>query len=265
MNKRMTAAAMTALALIIPTGCASVHGGVSTVAPPSSTARTGLHGARSEDEAAIHTRRLLVKSVGGRAVWLFASGDPDASHRVLVVGCIHGDEPAGIAVVRALMSRRPPPEVGLWLVPDLNPDGRALNRRQNGDQVDLNRNFPYHWRRIGHPGQLHYSGRRPLSEPESRAAANLILHVRPTLSIWFHQALAVVDLSGGSAAIERGFAQLVDLPAARLPRYPGSATGWENHRLRGTTAFVVELPGGPPSPVLIHDSANAILAVAARR
>jgi protein MpaA len=184
---------------------------------------------------------------------------------VLVVGCIHGDEPAGIAVVRALISRRAPPEVGLWLVPVLNPDGRAVNRRQNGDQVDLNRNFPYRWRRIGQPGDLHYSGRRPLSEPESRAAANLILHVRPTLSIWFHQPLAVVDLSGGSAAIERRFAQLVDLPAARLPRYPGSAIGWENHRLPGATAFVVELPGRRASSTLINDSTNAILAVAGRR
>jgi murein peptide amidase A len=183
---------------------------------------------------------------------------------VLVVGCIHGDEPGGIAVVRTLITNRPPPEVEFWLVPVLNPDGLATGRRQNGDHVDLNRNFPYRWHRIGRPGELHYSGSGPLSEPESRAMANLILHVRPTLSIWFHQALAVVDLSGGSVAIERRFARLVDLPAARLPRYPGSATGWENHRLPGTTAFVVELPGGQPSPSLVLDSAHAVLDVAAR-
>ncbi len=150
-------------------------------------------------------------------------------------------------------------------MPVLNPDGLATRRRQNGDQVDLNRNFPYRWHRIGRPGDVHYSGRGPLSEPESRAVANLILHVRPTLSIWFHQALAVVDLGGGAVAIERRFARLVDLPAARLPRYPGSVTGWENHRLPGTTSFVVELPGGQPSPSLVHDSTNAILAVAGRR
>jgi hypothetical protein len=28
----------------------------------------------------------------------------------------------------------------------------------------------------------------------------------------------------------------------RLTRYPGSAAGWQNHRLTGSTAFVVELP-----------------------
>jgi protein MpaA len=230
------------------------------VVPPRSALR-----AQSEDEAASRARRVLARSVDGRAVWLYTTGDPDAAHRVLVIGCIHGDEPGGIAVVRTLINGRPPPEVAFWLVPVLNPDGRAAGRRQNGDQVDLNRNFPYRWHRIGRPGDLHYSGRGPLSEPESQAVANLILQVRPTLSIWFHQALAVVDLSGGSVAVERRFARLVDLPAARLPRYPGSATGWENHRFPGTTAFVVELPGGQPSPTLVHDSTIAVLDVAARQ
>jgi protein MpaA len=254
---------------LVGAGCASAPAGVPTGSAPGSTTRVvplrSARRARSEDEAPIRAREVLARSVDGRVVWLYTSGDPDASHRVLVVGCIHGDEPGGIAVVRTLMTSRLSPEVAFWLVPVLNPDGLATRRRQNGDQVDLNRNFPYRWHRIGRPGDVHYSGRGPLSEPESRAVANLILHVRPTLSIWFHQALAVVDLGGGSVAIERRFARLVDLPAARLPRYPGSVTGWENHRLPGTTSFVVELPGGQPSPSLVHDSTNAILAVAGRR
>jgi protein MpaA len=257
------------LVFLVGAGCASAPAGVPSGSAPRSTARVvpprSARRARSEDEAPIRAREVLARSVDGRVVWLYTSGDPDASHRVLVVGCIHGDEPGGIAVVRTLMTSRLSPEVAFWLVPVLNPDGLAMRRRQNGDQVDLNRNFPYRWHRIGRPGDVHYSGRGPLSEPESRAVANLILHVRPTLSIWFHQALAVVDLGGGSVAIERRFARLVDLPAARLPRYPGSVTGWENHRLPGTTSFVVELPGGQPSPSLVHDSTNAILAVAGRR
>jgi protein MpaA len=257
------------LVFLVGAGCASAPAGVPSGSAPRSTARVvpprSARRARSEDEAPIRAREVLARSVDGRVVWLYTSGDPDASHRVLVVGCIHGDEPGGIAVVRTLMTSRLSPEVAFWLVPVLNPDGLATRRRQNGDQVDLNRNFPYRWHRIGRPGDVHYSGRGPLSEPESRAVANLILHVRPTLSIWFHQALAVVDLGGGSVAIERRFARLVDLPAARLPRYPGSVTGWENHRLPGTTSFVVELPGGQPSPSLVHDSTNAILAVAGRR
>ena len=49
--------------------------------------------------------------------------------RILVVGCIHGNEPAGIAIVQAL--ERTHPKADLWLVPVLNPDGLAADTRQN--------------------------------------------------------------------------------------------------------------------------------------
>jgi protein MpaA len=70
--------------------------------------------------------------------------------------------------------------------------------------------------------------------------------VRPQVTIWFHQPLGLVDESGGSIAIERRFARLAGLPLRRLTRYPGSAAGWQNHRLPRSTAFVVELPPGSP-------------------
>jgi predicted deacylase len=45
---------------------------------------------------------LLGRSVDGRPIVAFELGDPHAARRVLVVGCIHGNEPAGIAVARRL-------------------------------------------------------------------------------------------------------------------------------------------------------------------
>ena len=41
--------------------------------------------------------------------------------RVLVVGCIHGNECEGMVVVNALL--RTHPREDLWLLPNLNPDG----------------------------------------------------------------------------------------------------------------------------------------------
>jgi protein MpaA len=201
---------------------------------------------------------LRGRSVEGRVIKVVIRGSLAAPTRILVVGCIHGNEPAGIGVVRDLRRLTLPPDVALILVPDANPDGRAHDTRQNARGVDLNRNFPYRWRRTT-PGIWDYGGRRQLSEPESRFLYQLIRATRPTLSIWFHQALDTVDLSGGSATVERRFARLIHLPIRRLPRYHGSATSWENHTFRNTTSFVVELPGGRLRPARASAIAQAVI------
>ena len=201
-------------------------------------------------------------SVRHRAIEAVEIGDPRQPRRMLIVGCIHGNEPAGIAIARRLISQAHPPNTTLWVIPDLNPDGVAAHTRQNADGVDLNRNFPWHWRPLDSPGALQYSGPKPLSEPESRAAAGLILRVRPQITIWFHQPQTLVDLSGGDPRVERRFAQLVGLPTRKLTRYPGSAASWSNARLPGSTAFVVELPPGRLQRTAITRYANAILALA---
>jgi murein peptide amidase A len=96
---------------------------------------------------------------------------------MLVVGCIHGNEPAGIAIARRLVATTIPiPGLALWVVPVLNPDGVAPHTRQNGRGVDLNRNFPYRWRPLT---GYQYSGPLALSEPESRAAFRPIMRTRP--------------------------------------------------------------------------------------
>src|SRR5215207_3721385 len=84
-------------------------------------------------------------SVDGRALDVTRRGDPAAAVRVLVVGSIHGDEPAGHAVVRRLRASAPPAGVQLWLVEAANPDGLRHGTRQNLRGVDLNRNFPFRW------------------------------------------------------------------------------------------------------------------------
>jgi protein MpaA len=205
---------------------------------------------------------VLGRSVEGRAIEAVEVGDPHAARKVLVVGCIHGDECAGIAVARRLEHMPPPRGVELWIVESLNPDGRAAGTRANARGVDLNRNFPTGWRPLG---GLYDSGPRSLSEPESLIAYRLILRLRPAVSIWFHQHLSLVDGSGGDAALERRFARLAGVPFVRLPRYPGSVTTWENHALPGKTAFVVELPAGPLTSAQAARFAGAVLAVARPR
>lgn len=156
----------------------------------------------------------------------------------------------------------PPRGIDLWVLDNLNPDGAVADTRQNARRVDLNRNFPYGWNPAGQPGDQQYPGSRPLSEPEARIAYRLILRLRPQITIFFHQPLGLVDDSGGDPRVERRFAQLSGLPLRRLTRYPGSAVGWQNHRLPASTAFVVELPPGTLTPPSSARLAQAVLALA---
>ncbi|HEX4323201.1 MAG TPA: DUF2817 domain-containing protein [Gaiellaceae bacterium] len=205
---------------------------------------------------------VLGSSVLGRWIVGIERGNPKAAVKVVVVGCIHGNECAGIRVVRALEEARLPAGIDLWLVPDANPDGRAALTRVNAHGVDLNRNFPWLWTPSPQAQNPHYSGPSPVSETESRILYALLEKVRPRLVIWYHQALAVVDMSGGDVALERQYSRLVGLRLKRLPRYPGSATSWANHAFPGTTSFVVELPRGPLTAAGAHRHVLAVLALA---
>jgi len=184
----------------------------------------------------------LGRSVEGRAIYAVETGDLDSSRKALVVGCIHGNECAGITVADQLAGAPPLRNVDLWVLPDLNPDGAAAGTRGNAHGVDLNRNFPWRWRKLS---GVYNSGRAPLSERETRIAYRLIAQVRPSVSIWFHQHLDLVDESSGSKAIERRFAAVAGLQLGSLPHKPGSAVTWESNCFPHATALVVELPAGP--------------------
>jgi protein MpaA len=203
---------------------------------------------------------LLGRSWQGRPIEAVEVGNP-AGVPVLVVGCIHGNETAGIAVARAL-ERMAPRDLDLWIVSDLNPDGVAADTRQNAHGVDLNRNFPTNWRPFR---GVYTAGPRPLSEREARIAHTLILRLRPHVTVWFHQHLNLVWASGGDRRIEKVFARASGLPYHPMPQLAGSAITWQNTTLRDTTAFAAELPAGQPSPAKVMRYARAVLAAARAR
>jgi murein peptide amidase A len=203
---------------------------------------------------------LVGHSLEGRRIVAYELGDPTAGRKVLVVGCVHGDECAGIAVVNRLRRLGPLEGVDLWLVPDANPDGRRAGTRGNAHGVDLNRNFPHRWRRLG---GAYYSGPRPASEPETRALMRLIRRLKPTVTIWFHQHLNMVVLTRGNLGLQRRFARLAGLRTGYIPGLSGTATGWSNATFPGTTAFVVELPAGRLSAKTTARIARAVRIVSA--
>jgi protein MpaA len=204
-------------------------------------------------------RTVLGHTYGGRRIVVIRAGDPHAP-RVLVVGSMHGNELAGLAVARALTRVRRGAD--LWIVPDLNPDGAARGTRQNARGVDLNANWSSQWRGGGRPFDVHYGGPRPFSERETRIARRLILRIHPRVTIWFHQHMDVVWAYGPSTAAGRRYARVSGMRLYHHHWLHGTSTNWQNHHLRGAAAFTVELPAGSLTARQVRAHGRAVLSVA---
>jgi len=71
-----------------------------------------------------------------------AAEDRRSPTRIYLSAGIHGDEPASpLAALRLLQENRWPASLDLWFCPCLNPMGFVLNRRENADGKDLNRDY----------------------------------------------------------------------------------------------------------------------------
>ena len=71
-----------------------------------------------------------------------ATGALQSPPRVYISAGIHGDEPAGpLAALRLLQENQWPANAEIILHPCLNPTGFFLNRRDNGQGIDLNRDY----------------------------------------------------------------------------------------------------------------------------
>jgi N-acetylmuramoyl-L-alanine amidase len=208
---------------------------------------------------------VLGHSVEGRAITAVRIGDPSSPRKALVVGVIHGDEPAGAAVTRQILRRyRGIGGVDLWVVKAVNPDGLAHHTRRNAHGVDLNRNFSYRWRDGVPASSGYYPGPHPFSEPESRAVRKLVRQLQPQVSIWFHQPWdQVLAPCHGDASLQRRFSQLSGIPLKRCrgEDLRGTAIDWQQHSFPGTHAFVVELAGGSISAAAAKRDARAVVKV----
>ncbi len=204
-------------------------------------------------------------SAEGRPIFAERYGTP-GGQRVLVIGVIHGDEDAGLAIVDELRQRPVPEGVELWIVESMNPDGVANQDRHNGNDVDLNRNFPYKWGPIGAPGDGQYAGPGPASEPETQAMINFMQQLQPDITVWYHQDLFVVNPSQGrEGRVRARYAELTGLPMGEITGgiYTGIAATWARNEFRPAdgVAFIVELgPTLSEQEASVH--ADAVLTIA---
>jgi murein peptide amidase A len=199
-----------------------------------------------EDSARALSLQELGRSSEGRVVWGRRFGAPGPA--ILVVGGVHGDEPASVEAVVALGGRLLAdggPAAPVWLLPALNPDGLARGSKNSARDVDLNRNFPAGSFRTTHaPG---YSpGPSPLSEPETRILAQLVEEHEIQAVVAVHAPFACVNYDGPAEAWASAVAAASGWPARADIGYPtpGSLGSWLGVD-RGLPVLTLELPAGP--------------------
>ncbi|MBJ7461710.1 MAG: hypothetical protein JHC90_08980 [Ilumatobacteraceae bacterium] len=187
------------------------------------------------------------RSVQNRPLTFIRRGNPNGV-RVLVVGCMHGNECAGLPILDILTSMEAPSNIDLWILPKLNPDGTLMNIRQNANKVDLNRNFPVRWKPLGKSGFWQWAGTGPATEPETKSMLRLGKMVQPQLSIWYHQDYFRISPGvGRDGDMRERYAILVDLPILKIEggTYSGTSSMWsETLNNNDTTSLTVEFGKG---------------------
>ena len=259
-NRRTGVAVLAAVGAVVP------------ALPLSPTAAVGT----GTPSIGVVQRRVVGHSVEGRPIWAVERGNPDASRRVVVVGQIHGDERAGVRTARYIVQHVPVSSgTDLWVVPTMNPDGLALNTRQNSRGVDLNRNWPMNWHRG--PQGTTYPGPRAASEPETRAMLAFLKQVQPRFLVSLHQPFGEVGKDPDKPIpFQRRLARQLQLPLRKIDiagptrtshqkgLQPGGAdnaptlTGWYNAHYPGS-AITVELPAHPSRSYVTWVAGRGIL------
>lgn len=185
--------------------------------------------------AAVH---VAGRTVAGREIPVHVRGlGPDVC---LLLATIHGDEPAGTAILERLLEHLDAhPELlrgrRVVVLPVANPDGLAARTRRNANGVDLNRNFEAPNRLDG--GRY---GTAALSEPEAVAIRAVVHQFRPSRVLSLHQPLRCVDWDGPAEALAERIAEATDLPLEKLGTRPGSMGAWAE--AEGLALVTVELP-----------------------
>lgn len=210
------------------------------------------------------TTRTIGYSRAGRAIMAYHRAGSSPTRELVVIGVIHGDERKGLAVTTLLTSLKLPTNLGVWIIPTMNPDGMRSDVRGNARGVDLNRNFPYSWR-SANAGTSRWSGPSAASEPETKAVKAFLSKVKPKLVVIFHSPLGGVDSYGAkSLKTVKRFAKAAGYPVGYFDcagGCHGTLTQWFNHSYSGQ-AITFEFGSAAPSRSSIQRVATALTSVA---
>lgn len=146
-------------------------------------------------------------------------------NKVLVIGCMHGDEPQGEYLINEYLKNNA--DTKLLLIPCLNPDGVKAQTRVNSNGVDINRNFPTKNWELTEKNNF-YGGNEPASEIETQFLISVIEEFKPELILTLHAPYKVVNYDGNALDIANKISEIIKYPVEASIGYPtpGSFGTW---------------------------------------
>ncbi len=138
------------------------------------------------------------------------------SKPILVIGVFHGEEPQGKFLIDEYLSKN---KSDLLFIPCLNPDGMAVNKRTNANDVDLNRNYPTKNWQLTEKNEF-YGGESPASEIETKFMVEVIEEYKPELILALHAPFKVVNYDGPAKEIAEKISKIIGYPVEASIGYP---------------------------------------------
>lgn len=182
--------------------------------------------------------------------------------KVLFINGIHGDETETNQIAAELPAAFTDAGLGdavtLTVIADANPDGHAAHTRGNANGVDVNRNFP------ASNFDPATDGTTPLSQPESRAIADVIDRTKPDLVLSAHSWLndQFINFDGPAAQIAQRFAESSGLTVRESSSFaptPGSLGSYVGRDL-GVPIVTIEVRRGSDPAQVWQQVRDAVIA-----
>lgn len=139
---------------------------------------------------------------------------------ILIIGVFHGEEPQGKFLIDEYLSTSAENKNNLLFIPCLNPDGMAINKRQNANGIDLNRNFPTkNWAKVDKTSE-YYGGENFASEIETKFVMETLAEFSPDIILTLHAPYKVVNYDGLAKEIADEISKIIGYTTSNDIGYP---------------------------------------------
>ena len=150
----------------------------------------------------------------GNPIELLYYPSSQSSDNILLVARFHGDEPEGEfcldQLIKELQTTAFTSPYNIYILPCLNPSGKKLFTRANGNGVDLNRNYPtQNFSSISvNPHTKEMSSGEPASEIETQIMMEIVKDYDFKRILSIHSDLYLIDYDGPAKELAQKFSQL---------------------------------------------------------